>query len=296
MLRREHIQTYAPLVVLAALVLSIGLYDQTFFSVSNLLTVAADTMTLFLIASGVTFVIMIGGIDLSIQSVASMASCLLAVGLPRFGLAAVPLAILGGSAAGMMGGLVSTKLRIPSFITTLAVSGVVTSVGYWVSAERSINISVDDSARDLGWAVGEIVGVPNEIWLGLVCLAILSALLGLTPFGRLVRGIGSQEQAVMASGIDVNRTKIAAWRGHGGALGIGIADARQRVSPARHFLHRRRRYGDHRRRRLDLANLCWRVDRSGCQDRHDFRWRQRFCATDRLRLHSGGGCGDHDGS
>ena len=49
------------------------------FPASNLLTVTADTMTLFLMASGVTFVIMIGGIDLSIQSVASMASCILAV-------------------------------------------------------------------------------------------------------------------------------------------------------------------------------------------------------------------------
>ena len=69
---RESIQAYAPLIVLAVLVVSIGLYDETFFSSSNLLTITADTMTLFLIASGVTFVIMIGGIDLSIQSVASM--------------------------------------------------------------------------------------------------------------------------------------------------------------------------------------------------------------------------------
>ena len=65
--------------MLIVLVLLVGVYDPTFFSVDNFLTVTADTMTLFLMASGVTFVIMMGGIDLSIQAVASMASCILAV-------------------------------------------------------------------------------------------------------------------------------------------------------------------------------------------------------------------------
>jgi ribose transport system permease protein len=217
---QERIQAFAPLAVLAALVLAVGLYDNTFFSLSNLLTVAADTMTLFLMASGVTFAIMIGGIDLSIQSVASMTSCILAVSLPRLGFAAVPLAALGGAIAGFLGGIVSTRLRIPSFIATLAVSGIVTSAGFWFSAERSVRISAQDSARNLDWAVGEIASVPNEIWLGMFFLAILSALLGLTPFGRLVRAIGSQELAVMASGIDVDRTKIGAYALSGTMAGI----------------------------------------------------------------------------
>lgn len=208
---RRLLQDYAPLLVLAAAVLAIGLYDHTFFLGANLITIVADTMTLFLMASGITFVIMIGGIDLSIQSVASMASCILAVSLPHWGFAAVPFAILAGAIAGAAGGIVSTQLRIPSFIATLAVSGVVASVAYWVSSERSINISPQDSARNLSWAVGEIAGLPNEIWLGALFLVVLGVLLGLTPFGRLVRAIGSQERAVMASGIDVNRTKVAAY-------------------------------------------------------------------------------------
>jgi ribose transport system permease protein len=216
----ERIRAYAPLVVLAVLVVAIGLYDATFFSSQNLLTIVADTMTLFLMASGVTFVIMIGGIDLSIQNVASMTSCVLAVSLPRFGLAAVPLSVFSGAVAGLLGGIVSTRLRIPSFIATLAVSGVVASAAYWISSERSINISPEDSAKSLRWAVGEIGGVPNEVWVGIFFLALLSALLGLTPFGRLVRAIGSQERAVTASGINVNRTKIAAYALSGTMAGI----------------------------------------------------------------------------
>ncbi|MFZ5672105.1 MAG: ABC transporter permease [Pseudomonadota bacterium] len=208
---KDRIHTYLPIVFLIVLVLLVGAYDPSFFSLGNFLTVTADTMTLFLMASGVTLVIMIGGIDLSIQAVASMASCILAAYLGRFGIWTIPLAVLGGAVAGLTGSLVSTRLRIPSFIATLAVSGVVLSAGYWFSDTRSINIPPDLSASYLSWAVGETLGVPNEIWVGVVVMVILSVLLQLTPFGRLIRGIGAQEQAVIASGINVDRIKVAAY-------------------------------------------------------------------------------------
>ena len=151
--QRNRLQLWLPLIVLTVLVLAVGLYDHTFFSVSNFLSVTGDTMTLFLMAAGVTMVIMMGGIDLSVQATASMASCILAAYLPRYGIFAVPLAVLGGVAAGFAGGFVSTRLRIPSFIATLAVSGVVLSAGYWFSETRSINIPADLRNSYLGWAV-----------------------------------------------------------------------------------------------------------------------------------------------
>jgi len=218
--QRTQLQLWLPLIVLAVLVLVVGLYDRTFFSVGNFLSVTADTMTLFLMASGVTLVIMMVGIDLAVQAVASMTSCILAVYLPEFGVLAIPLAVLGGVISGFAGGVVSTKLRIPSFISTLAVSGVVLSVGFWFTDERSVNISGDLSRKYLHWAVGDFLGVPNEIWVGAVFLVILSAVLGLTPFGRLVRGIGAQERAVMASGINVDRVKIAGFTLSGTMAGV----------------------------------------------------------------------------
>jgi ribose transport system permease protein len=198
----------------------IGLYDRTFFSVNNILTLSADTMTLFLMASGVTLVIMMGGIDLSVQAVASMTSCILAAYLPHLGFWALPIAVMGGVVAGISGGLVSTRLKIPSFIATLAVSGVVTSAGYWFSNTRSINISADDRAAYLFWAVGNSLGVPNEIWVGVFFMVLLGGILGLTPFGRIVRAIGSQELAAIASGIDVERAKIIAYMLSGTMAGI----------------------------------------------------------------------------
>jgi ribose transport system permease protein len=177
-------------------------------------------MTLFLMASGVTLVIMMGGIDLSVQAVASMTSCVLAVYLPELGFFAIPFAVLGGVVAGFVGGYVSTRLRIPSFIATLAVSGAVLSAGYWFSETRSVNIPGELSQAYLFWAVGNFLGVPNEIWVGAFFLVLLSLVLGLTPFGRVVRGIGAQERAVIASGIDVDRVKIAAYTLSGTMAGI----------------------------------------------------------------------------
>jgi ribose transport system permease protein len=217
---RKRLDVWLPLIVLAVLVLAVGGYDRTFFSVGNFLEVTADTMTLFLMASGVTLVIMMGGIDLSVQAVASMTSCILAVYLPQLGFFAIPAAVLGGVVAGFAGGYVSTKLRIPSFIATLAVSGAVLTAGYWFSETRSVNIPGELSARYLSWAVGDFLGVPNEIWVGVFFLLILSAILGLTPFGRLVRGIGAQERAVIASGINVDRVKIAAYTLSGTMAGV----------------------------------------------------------------------------
>lgn len=217
---KTRLQTVLPLIVLVALVLAVGAYDPTFFLIGNLLTVTADTMTLFLMASGVTIVIMMGGIDLSVQAVASMTSCILATYLPRYGVFAIPLAVLGGVIAGFAGGFASTRLRIPSFIATLAVSGVVISLGYWFSDTRSINIPAELRDSYLGWAVGETLGVPREIWVGGVFVLLLSAILQLTPFGRLVRGIGAQERAVTASGINVDRTKILGFTLSGTMAGI----------------------------------------------------------------------------
>jgi ribose transport system permease protein len=217
---RKRLDTWLPIIVLVILVLAVGGYDRTFFSLGNMLEVTADTMTLFLMASGVTLVIMMGGIDLSVQAVASMTSCILAVYLPHLGFFAIPLAVLGGMIAGFAGGYVSTRLRIPSFIATLAVSGAVLSAGYWFSDTRSVNIPGDVSQQYLSWAVGDMLGVPNEIWVGAFFLMLLSAVLGLTPFGRIVRGIGAQERAVIASGIDVDRVKIAAYTLSGTMAGI----------------------------------------------------------------------------
>ncbi len=206
-----RVQSWLPIATLVALIGVVSAYDPRFFSVANLLTLSADTMTLFLMASGVTFVIMMGGIDLSVQAIASMASCILAVMLPQYGLLAIPVAVAAGAAAGAFSSAASVGLKIPSFITTLATSGVVLSIGFWVSDERSIRISPEDRDANLFWTHGETLGLPDEVLVGVVAILVLSVVLHLTPFGRMVRGVGAQERAIVASGVKIKRVKMLAF-------------------------------------------------------------------------------------
>ncbi|MGI9421182.1 MAG: ABC transporter permease [Geminicoccaceae bacterium] len=209
-----------PLVFLILLVLLVGMIDRGFLAPGNLVVVTADTMTLFLMASGATFVIMTGGIDLSIQAVASMTSCIVAALLPSLGFSAVPIALLAGAVSGLVCGLVTTKLRIPSFVATLAVSGVVTSVAYIASDTRSVLIAAADRDSYLAWAVGETGPIPNEILVGIAVLIVLTLIYRLTPFGRFIRAIGSQEPAVIASGIHTDRIKVMAFVLSGAMAGL----------------------------------------------------------------------------
>ncbi len=209
--QKEILINLVPLFALAMLVAVISFFEPSFLLPNNLLTVTADTMTLFLMASGATLVIMLGSIDLSIQAIASMTSCILAAMLPMFGGAAIITALLAGTCAGLLSGLVVNYLRIPSFVATLAVGGIVASVGYWVSEEKSIYISEGNMANWLHWASGSTFGLYNEIIVGIAVLVALSFLLSFTRFGRLVRAIGFQERAVIASGIDVNQIKLVVF-------------------------------------------------------------------------------------
>ena len=96
---RQTLRTWGPLITLFLLVAIAGGYDSRFFAPSTLLILVSDTMTLFIMAAGCTFVILMGGIDLSIQAVASLTSVILAIHLPQFGYLAIPLALAGGLAA-----------------------------------------------------------------------------------------------------------------------------------------------------------------------------------------------------
>ena len=208
---KRRLTSQIPLGMLVLLVVAVGAAEPTFFTGQALLGLMADTMTLFLMASGATFVIMMGGIDLSVQAIASMTSVILAFFLPELGLLAILVAILAGTGAGAVGGLSHTLLRIPSFIATLAVGGVMLAIAYLFSGAGSVSVSGDHRDAYLNWMVGDILGIDNEIWIGLVVLGMLLFVETMTPFGRFCRAVGSGEQAVAASGVRVTRIKIYAF-------------------------------------------------------------------------------------
>ena len=123
-LRPDDLRKWLPLATLAALILMIGIAQPSFLQPSTLIELASDTAVLFILATGVTFVIMLGGIDLSIQSMASLASVIVALTVARLGYGSFLLAIVIGAIAGLLSGIVHVRLKIPSFIATLAMGGV----------------------------------------------------------------------------------------------------------------------------------------------------------------------------
>jgi ribose transport system permease protein len=209
-LRPDDLRKWLPLATLAALILMIGIAQPSFLQPSTLIELASDTAVLFILATGVTFVIMLGGIDLSIQSMASLASVVVALTVARLGYGSFLLAIVIGAIAGLLSGIVHVRLKIPSFIATLAMGGVLFSAALVISKERSITLNESGRAYQ-AWITGQAFGLPNVIFVGLVVLAIAHVLQAHTRFGRYSAAIGAGEPAAYASGVKVGRQKIFAF-------------------------------------------------------------------------------------
>lgn len=210
MFSAAQLRQYAPLGFLIVMVVLISAYSPGFASVNTGLILLADTMALFTLAAGLSFVIVIGGIDLSLPAVASLASVVTAMLLPEVGLLAFPIALLCGVAAGLFSGLVHVRLKIPSFIATLATGGVVSGIALYISKARSIGISAADRPM-LNWIAGSTLGVPNIILVGLLMCLIGIYIQRYTRFGRYCYAIGAGEPAAIAAGIHVDRQKVLAF-------------------------------------------------------------------------------------
>ncbi|MDQ0391498.1 ABC transporter permease [Labrys monachus] len=200
----------APPALLIALIAIVEIGAPGFVTPETLTVVLSDTAVLFILAAGQTFVILIGGIDLSIQSVASLASVVLAQLLPSIGLFAFPVAVATGFVFGLASGYVHVRLRVPSFVATLASGGVVSGLALLAAHGRSITIE-EASRLDTAWMNQRIWGVPV-----VVIIALLVGLLGYlglryTKFGRHSVAVGAGEPAAWAAGINVDRTKITAF-------------------------------------------------------------------------------------
>ncbi|MGJ7042429.1 ABC transporter permease [Shinella sp. BE166] len=196
------------LLVLLIVIVEIG--SPGFLTGETLALLLANTAVLFILATGVTFVILLGGIDLSIQAVASLASVILAQLLPSLGILAFPVAIAAGTVFGILSGVVHVRLRVPSFVATLATGGVVAGIALWIAEGRAITIE-EAGRQNTMWINGTVAGLP--------VVAILAAGVGLvsflvlryTRFGRYSFAVGAGEPAALAAGVNVDRVKIVAF-------------------------------------------------------------------------------------
>src|ERR1051326_2720590 len=136
----DRLRQWTPLVTLVLLMALVGALQPSFLTAEALLQLAGDTATLFVLACGSSFVIMLGGIDLSIQAMASLASVIVALTIDQLGYGSFLFAVAVGAVSGALAGLAHVKLKIPSFIATLAVGGVLAGAALVISHEHSITL------------------------------------------------------------------------------------------------------------------------------------------------------------
>lgn len=179
----------------------------SFLSSYNLGTLLEYATTYFVAAIGLTFVIMIGSIDLSIGSLLSLFTVVFVILLNSYGLWAYPLVVLLGVLCGLLNGLIFTYLKIPSFIGTFGAAGIFQSLALIVSGGKPIGIKPQMfSLLDfLNFQIGFIKG---SHLLGFALFVLFSVIQHYTPFGKYVYAIGSSERATQLSGIRIGFVKI----------------------------------------------------------------------------------------
>ncbi len=212
---------YGPL--LAALILEIAVFELLgrrqdnpgFASIPNLIRVLGQSAEFGVMAVGMTFVIITGGIDLSIGSLMACGGVVCAMLVKRSGGDAVALYIVAGWAAalvlgalsGSISGLLITRFDIPPFIATLALMSSLRGVGNLITDGKPIS-PLPDAYQWLGRQ--QIVPhIPVSVAVFLIVLAGGMLLLNHTQFGRHVRAIGGNEESARLSGVNIARVK---WR------------------------------------------------------------------------------------
>ena len=207
----HSLKKHFPWMTLVALTLFVGILDPNFLRLENLIALAGDISTLFIMALGITFVIYIGSIDLSAQSVANMITVLATLLLARLGWFAAPVCIAIGALFGLGSGYVSNRLKVPSFIATLAVGGIALSVGQYASGQKALYMDAGLRNEAFGWIIGTTAGLPREMIIAFVLLVVALIIERRTVLGRALRAIGAGEPAAIASGLRVNRYKMIAF-------------------------------------------------------------------------------------
>ncbi|WP_213768874.1 ABC transporter permease [Caballeronia sp. dw_19] len=208
------------LALAALLVLGVLRYDH-FASAYNINSFWRYNSMFALISVGMAFVIITGGIDLSVGTVAALASVVAALASPYGGLVAVLAGAAAGLAIGVLNGLVITHMRILPFIVTLATSLGAHGLALLLGHNDAVSIAATSSFANFGQ--GDVWGLPIPGIVAAVAAVLGWLALRSTRFGRHALAIGGSEEASRLMGLNVDRTLVAVYALSG--LLAGIAGA-----------------------------------------------------------------------
>jgi ribose transport system permease protein len=226
-----HGRQFGTLFGLLALVIILWILTPHFLTVSNLLNVAEQTAIIAIIASGMTFVIITAGIDLSVGSVLAFSgvvmASLLAKGVPLpIALAVGPLV---GFGCGAVNGVLITVGRLPPFIATLGMMSVARGAALLFTEGRPIS-GFSETFRFL--ATGKLVGIPLPVLIMIAVFIAAHFLLTRTKLGRYAFAIGGNEEATILSGVNVRLYKILVYGLCGGLSALAAILLTARLNSA----------------------------------------------------------------
>lgn len=212
------IQRQAALLALVLLLLFGAVRYEGFFSVYNMTELLRYNSMFGLIALGMTWVIITGGIDLSVGAVAALASVLAALLSPYGLLPAISLPVLAGILIGLFNGWAITRLAIAPFIATLAM--LLAARGGALILANNAAVNVETTAGFINLGLQSVAGVPIPVLIVAVAYIFGSLLLNYTRFGRHVLAIGGNEEAARLMGLPVTRIKLSVYALSGGLAGL----------------------------------------------------------------------------
>lgn len=220
------------LAVLAALVLLFGLLRDSFLSAATLGSVANRIPALALVATGMTLVMITGGIDLSVGSL--LGFCGAAVGVLmadwQWGLAlALPASMALGTLLGGTTGAVSVKLRLPSFIVSLGMLEIARGLAFLTTDSQTKYIGA--GIESLGAPIGGLVLSP-AFFISVLVVAAGQTVLSHTPLGRHWIAIGANREAALVSGVPVDRPRLLAHALLGALTGLAAVFNGSRLGSA----------------------------------------------------------------
>ncbi len=203
---------FGVLVATIVLVLIIGILHPGFFAFSQLMDILSQAAFVAILACGMAFLLSMRELDLSVGSIYGLtsmcAALLIHAGVPSWFGAWTGLVI--GALLGLTNGLLIQLFRLPSIIATLATLSIYRGLVFALSnGNQVVSLTLTDPfAVFVG---GSFLGIPTNVWVMVVIVAIFTLLLHTTPFGYMVRSIGSNPEAARFSGLPTNRVRLLAF-------------------------------------------------------------------------------------
>ncbi len=238
---KQKLLAFASLIVL--MVIFSVLKPEAFFTTDNIIGILQSTTVIGVLAIASTFIIITSGIDLSVGVLMTFCAVMAGVFMVNLGLPmwiGVPGAVLVGALCGTVSGLAITKLRVPPFIATLGMMMLLKGASLIITKTRPIYFNDVEGfdAISLGSALSDLVPglpIPNGVLIMFLVAVVSAVVLNKTALGRYTFALGSNEEAVRLSGVNVDRWKVIIYAFSGGICGIAgllIASRLNSAQPA----------------------------------------------------------------